>query len=182
DKRNLIFSGHFDSRDTFRTNWGFSNMAGFPPFADGSFTMGHDTFENNGMLRIMGFFTRKQPGRKKARGGAWYKKSIPIEKTFYLFTFDYLTKTGDEAPSLYLWKNIKEQHLPHTKKKWYKAVFILKNLRGKNKSRKPLFRVWGTGSLRVDNVTLIKITEEDFKLKVPYQLVTRPIPSNPEAQ
>ena len=177
-EKNLVKCPAFDSNKNLEKNWYFSKMAGFEPFSDGSFSMGLNRTDTNTCLRIMGFFVHNRPGKSKARGGAWSRERKIIEKGFYLFSFDYLTKTGREKPSFFLWKGIDEKRLPHTGRKWKKVVFVLNNAPGKYSLLKPLFRMWGTGTLLIDNVYLGSITNPRFSIPFPNALLIRDIGSN----
>lgn len=167
---NLLDDGDFDHGiDSFEGDWYLSKMAGFGTFPDGSFTMGLDSADGNRnrYLRIMGFYTDRAPGKKKARGGAWAREKVPIQAGYYLFCFDYLTKTGKEDSSFYLWKGIDEIHLPETLGKWKKVVYFLNNADGKHTVLKPLFRMWGIGTVLIDNVYLARVTHPRFAFRVP---------------
>ena len=167
---NLLDNGDFNgSIDRFNREWYLSKMAGYGTFPDGSFTMGLDSCESrrNRFLRIMGFFAERVPGKGKARGGAWAREKIKIQTGYYLFSFDYLTKTGKERGSFYLWKGINEIHLPETGGKWKKAIYFLNNADGKHTVLKPLFRMWGTGTVSIDNVYLARVTHPRFAFRAP---------------
>ncbi|MCP5105703.1 MAG: hypothetical protein GY950_20110 [bacterium] len=162
--KNLLEAAAFDNEDLFEKNWYFSKMAEREPFADGSFTMGLDSTAKNSCLRLMGFYVGNREGKSNARAGVWSRETVPLRKGFYVFGFDYFTKTGWEVPSFFLWKDIKEQWLPSTAGKWKKAVYIIKNLSEKRRILKPLIRMWGTGTLWIDNVYLAGITNPGFSL------------------
>jgi len=166
-EKNLLKSPGFNDGKEIERHWYFSDMAGFNPFADASFTMGPDSIEKNGVLRVMGFFVDNKQSKSNARGGAWCKKRIPIKTGHYLFSFDYTTKTGKEGPSFYLGEGIGEKRIPAADGKWKKAIFILDNAHGKLKFVKPLIRIWGTGSLWVDNVFLARVNGTGFSLPNP---------------
>jgi hypothetical protein len=157
-------------RKLFEENWTFADMAGTTPYADGSFTIGMDNKNGNGMLRIMGFWTDSARGKHRPRGGVWSKKRFAIDKGYYLFSFDYLTKTGKEKPSFYLTKGIRRVILPPANGKWKKVIFILNNSTAKHRLLKPLVRIWGTGSMWLDNVFLAKITDPVFTIPTPKRL------------
>jgi hypothetical protein len=167
---NLLDNGDFDGGiDRFEREWYLSKMAGYGSFPDGSFTMGLDSAveSRNRYLRIMGFYAGSAPGKGKARGGAWAREKIPIQAGYYLLGFDYLTKTGKERASFYLWKGIDEVHLPDTGGNWKKAVYFLNNADGRHTVLKPLFRMWGTGTVLIDNVYLARVTHPRFAFRVP---------------
>jgi hypothetical protein len=172
---NLVKSGSFEDVDQIISNWNFSNMAGFKPFSDGSFTMGSCQINGNGNLRLMGFFVNNEQGKSNARGGAWYGSLIPTEKKYYLFSFDYMVKTGKERPAFWLSKGIPEQRLPPTKGKWKKVLFFFNNSKGATTFWKPLIRMWGTGSMWIDNVVLIKIPDPKFSFSRSSLLYTEEI-------
>jgi len=165
---NRLENGDFEkSNGGFERDWYLTKMAGREPYADGSFTMGPDGAGGNRYLRIMGFYAGNVKGRSRVRGGAWAREKIPIKKGFYIFCFDYLTKTGDENPSFYLWKGIDEPHLPGTGGKWKKAVYFFNNASGDHTLLKPFFRMWGTGTVLIDNIYLARITHPRFVFHVP---------------
>ncbi len=177
-EKNLVKCPAFDSNKKFEKNWYFSKMAGYEPFSDGSFTMGLDRTDTNNYLRIMGFFVHNRQGKSKARGGVWSRERKIIEKGFYLFSFDYLTITDREKPSFFLAKGIHENYLPPTSGKWKKVVFILNNAPGKYSLLKPLFRMWGTGTLLIDNIYLARITNPGFSIPFPKVLLIRDTGNN----
>jgi hypothetical protein len=177
-EKNLEKCPTFDSIKKFEKYWAFSKMAGYEPFSDGSFSMGLGRTKTNTYLRIMGFFVHNQQGKSKARGGAWSRERKIIEKGFYLFSFDYLTITDREKPSFFLWKGIHENYLPPTRGKWKKVIFILNNASNTHSLLKPLFRMWGTGTLLIDNVYLARITNPGFSIPTPGNLLIRDIGSN----
>ena len=161
---NLLECFSFDDKKNFEKNWYFSDMAGKPPYSDASFTIGLDRRDEHGMLRIMGFFLDNEKEKQRARGGVWSKKRFFIEKGVYLFSFDYFTKTGRENPSFFLGKGIKTVKLPDTGKTWKKVIYILNNASNRHRVLKPLIRIWGTGSMWVDNVYLGRIADPGFSL------------------
>jgi hypothetical protein len=169
-EKNLVKCPAFDSIKKFDKHWYFSKMAGYEPFSDGSFTMGLDRMDTNNFLRMMGFFVHNQKGKSKARGGAWSRERISIQKGFYLFSFDYLTKTGKEAFSFFLWKGIPESYLPPSQGKWKKVIYILNNASNMYRFLRPLLRMWGTGTLLIDNVYLARITNPGFSIPTPSAL------------
>ncbi len=166
-EKNLVKCPTFDSIKKFEKSWYFSKMAGYEPFSDGSFTMGLDRMDTKNVLRMMGFFVHNQVGKSKARGGAWSRERISIQKGFYLFSFDYLTKTGKEAFSFFLWKGIPESYLPPSQGKWKKVIYILNNTSDMYHVLSPLLRMWGTGTLLIDNVYLARITNPGFSIPTP---------------
>jgi len=169
-EKNLVKCPAFDSIKKCDKHWYFSKMAGYKPFSDGSFTMGLDRIDTNNVLRMMGFFVHNQAGKSKARGGAWSRERISIKKGFYLFSFDYLTKTGKEAFSFFLWKGIPESYLPPSQGKWKKVIYILNNASDMYHVLSPLLRMWGTGTLLIDNVYLARITNTEFSIPTPSAL------------
>ncbi len=165
---NRIKNGDFEDSDrVFEKYWYLTEMAGRKPYAEGSYTMGLDHAGGNRYLRIMGLYNGNVKGKSKVRGGAWAREKIPVKKGFYIFCFDYLTKTGDEKPSFYLWRGIKEPRLPETGGKWKKAVYFLNNDSEEHTILKPFFRMWGTGTVFIDNVYLARITHPGFAFHVP---------------
>lgn len=162
---NLIIDPGFDNAPLVKNNWRPSLMAGRPPFADGSFTMGRETLTKNPCLRVMGFYIQPPSGEKiPVRGGAWYRFKIPVQKGVYLFSFDYQTVTGGERVSYYLWKRLGEHYIPETNGQWRTALYVLNNADGKHTIIKPLVRMWGTGTLRVDNVRLMRFNKRPERL------------------
>lgn len=168
---NRIKNGDFEDSDgMFEKHWYLTEMASREPYAEGSYTMGLDRAGGNCYLRIMGLYTGNVKGKSKVRGGAWAREKIPVKKGFYIFCFDYLTKTGGEDLSFYLWRGIEEPHLPETRGKWKKAVFFLNNESGEHTVLKPFFRMWGTGTVLIDNIYLARITHPRFVFHVPHVL------------
>ncbi|NIM16538.1 MAG: hypothetical protein GTO45_31380, partial [Candidatus Aminicenantes bacterium] len=136
----------------------------------GSFVMGPDQVDSNPVMRVMGFFVSHRPDKSKPRAGVRYRKKFPAENGFYIFGFDYCTVTGGERPSFWLAHGLAEKHLHPTQRKWQKVVFLLNNSANTYKQINPLVRMWGTGTLLVDNVFLAKITTPIFSIFEPYVL------------
>jgi hypothetical protein len=162
--KNLLEGPAFEDENRFPKQWYFSKMASREPFADGSFVMGPDGDDSNRYLRVMGFYVDTREGKSPARGGVWSRERIALQEGFYLFSFDYFTGTGKEKPSFFLWRGIAEMRLPPTNGKWKKVIHILNNTTGSYDMLKPLFRIWGTGTLLIDNVYLARITNPDFSI------------------
>jgi hypothetical protein len=158
DLERLLLTSGFGSDKEIRTAWRFANMANVKPFGDGSFTMGRDRIGDGHVLRLMGFFTDNRTARTPARAGAWYAKPIPVTGRIYRFSFYYATRTGHEKPSFFLANNLPEQFLPHTKGQWIKVEFYIRNQDNRFKQLRPLVRMWGTGSMWVDDVELTELT------------------------
>ncbi|MCP4152218.1 MAG: hypothetical protein GY757_31050 [bacterium] len=157
------------SGEEFRQGWGFSKMAGRKPFSEGSFIIGPDKTSGNACLRIMGFYTGNVKEKSQARGGALLYGRIMLRKSFYIISFDYLTKTGKENASFFPGNKNKEYYLPPTNGSWHKAHLILENKNGGRGFFRPLFRMWGTGTMLVDNLVIAplpKIIPQPGKLLI----------------
>ncbi len=165
-KENLMQAGSFDEADELKTRWTFSDVTDFGPLGSGAFTMGSQTMAGNRMLRLMGFFVKNEKGQNGARGGAWLNKRIPLSTNYYLFCFDYAAQTGKESVSFFLGDYIGERRVPAVKGQWKKALLIINGTSGKFARVQPLIRMWGKGTLLVDNVCLYKITDTGAKLPV----------------
>jgi hypothetical protein len=109
------------------------------------------------------------PARPGRGAGIRSRQRITAENGFYIFSFDYCTVTGSEGSSFWLGKKM-EKRLPHTKQEWKKVVFILNNAFNDYELLNPLIRMWGTGTLLVDNVFLSKVTPMKFSIPGPYAL------------
>jgi hypothetical protein len=172
--KNLLGCPGFSDPRCVEQHWYFSVMAGKTVFSRGSFVMGTDVAANgqrsNPVIRIMGFFVSRQPGKSRPRAGIRGRKKIPAENGYYVFSFDYCTATGDEAASFWLSRGVKEMRLPATGKKWRTVFFILNNSANAHELLNPLVRMWGTGTLLVDNMFLAKIIPPRFSLPGAYAL------------
>lgn len=146
----------FPDIEDFQNEWIFSDMAGGEIFAEASFLMELDSSRKNKVVRLMGFFIDQKSPKINPRGGMWYQRPVTIKPGVYLFSFDYLTQTGKEIPSFWLREGIEELMLPQPKRQWRKLVFILNNQKGKWNSLKPLIRMWGKGTVLIDNVSLFR--------------------------
>jgi hypothetical protein len=148
----------------FQKKWQFFYISGSKDARVASFTMGLDGAGENRCLRLMGFFTGSADGKTKsrARGGAMCKEKLSLPRGYYLLSFDYLTVTAREKPSFYLWKGISEVFLPPTGGGWKKVVYFLNNSTGGFTVIKPIFRMWGTGTVLIDNVYFAAITKPTF--------------------
>lgn len=154
---NLLPISSFGNAEQFEKFWDFSDMAGGESFGKASFLLGLDMAGARRMARLMGFWVGKRKDKEAPRGGLWLKKPVRVFKGYYVFGFDYLTKTGNELPSFFLWKGIAERWLPPTNNRWHKVVFIIDNSKFRHYMMKPLIRMWGTGTMLVDNVFLGRV-------------------------
>lgn len=170
---NLIQSPDFEDEKNYLNNWYFSNMSNTEPFGDGSFFVGIEKIEENRMIRDINLYIDNSLVKASARGGVWYKKLININKGYYVFSFDYWTKTGEEKPRFWLWNGITIPWLPSTEKRWKKIIYILNNVNEKIKKIKPLIRMFGKGSMYVDNVYLGKLDVKvlDFKGRFYFKVI-----------
>lgn len=165
-RENRPGSEDFNDMGAFQKKWEFSCMTGSKDIRAASFFMGLDGAGDNRCLRVMGFFAGGSDGKNKsnARGGAMYKERLPISRGYYLLSFDYLTVTDREKASFFLWKGISEAFLPSTGGGWKKAVYFLNNSTGGFTGIKPIFRMWGTGTVLIDNVYFAAVTKPAFIL------------------
>ena len=168
---NLLPCPGFTSPGCTEKKWYFSRMFNTKPFSRGSFFMGTDkTGESkNPVTRIMGFFISHDPNKSKPRAGVRSRRRITAENGFYVFSFDYFTVTGSEKPSFFLGKGM-EKRLPTTRGQWGKVIFILNNAFNEYEYLDPLIRMWGTGTLLVDNVFLSKTAGQEFSITESYVL------------
>jgi len=169
--KNLLSCPGFSNKKCMPENWYFSRMAGRRNFSRGSFYMGIDHIgeSRNPVIRLMGFFVAHDRGKTNPRAGIRSRKSFTAENGFYIFSFDYCTVTGKEIPSFWLGRRM-EKRIPHTRGQWKKVVFILNNAFNQYDSLNPLIRIWGTGTLLVDNVFLAKTPPLKFSIDDPYEI------------
>lgn len=169
---NLIRCPGFTDPGSTKKKWYFSKMAKTDIFSRGSFFMGTDDMGkgNNPVIRLMGFFVSHEPGKAKPRAGVRSRQRIAAQNGFYVFSFDYLTITGSERPSFWLSAGL-EKRVPPARKQWKKVIFILNNAFNDYEYIHPLIRMWGTGTLLVDNVFLSKAATQEFSIPEPYVLV-----------
>ncbi|MCU0285986.1 MAG: hypothetical protein MUF15_06270 [Acidobacteria bacterium] len=163
-------SEDFNRPREFKKKWEFSLLSSNKYPRAASFTMGIDCPGpgQNSCLRLMGFFPgNEDKGKTNARGGAMCKEVLPITKGYYLLSFDYLTDTGKERASFFLCKGLSEVFLPPTKGNWKKVTYFLNNTTGAYPSLKPIFRMWGTGTVLIDNVYMAAIQEPSFNFSRP---------------
>lgn len=166
-KENLSWSEDFNDMGTFKKKWDFSCIPGIKDHRSASFTMGLmglDGTGENHCLRLMGFYAGDGKGITKPspRGGVMHKEKLLIPKGYYLLSFDYLTVTSREKTSLYLWKGLSEVYLPHTAVQWKKMIYILDNSTEEYGVIKPFIRMWGTGTVLIDNMIFAQITKPSF--------------------
>ena len=151
-----LFSDGFENSGLWERDWYFSDMADFAPYGKGSFTGGIEKTAQGNWYRIMGFFVQSSKNIVPPRGGIWMRRAIPVPDNFYAIGFDYLTETGFEKPSLWLCEGL-EHFLPATAGKWRKLVCFLSTESIPQDLIRPLIRMWGTGSLLVDNVVICRL-------------------------
>lgn len=159
----------FNDINAFKKKWEFSYITGIKDVRTASFTMGLDGVGENRCLRLMGFFVGgggvdSADGKAvfKPRGGAMCKEAIPVPRGYYILSFDYLTVTDREKASFFLWKGIWEAFLPPTSGAWKKAIYFLNNSTGNFSAIKPIFRMWGTGTVLIDNVYFAVVTKPTY--------------------
>jgi hypothetical protein len=167
---NLVRCPGFTVQKCREKKWYFSRMFK-AKFSNGSFFMGTDKIgkSKNSVIRVMGFFVSHDPKKSKPRAGVRSRQRITAENGFYVFSFDYCTFTGSERPSFFLSKGM-EKRIPPTRRQWKKVIFILNNAFNKYEYLNPLIRMWGTGTLLVDNVFLSKAAAQEFSIPKSYVL------------
>jgi hypothetical protein len=167
---NLVQCPGFTDPGCTGKKWYFSRMFK-GKFSPGSFLMGTDKIgkSKNPVIRVMGFFISHEENKSRPRAGVRTRKRITAENGFYVFSFDYCTITGSERPSFFLSKGM-EKRLPSTRRQWKKVIFILNNAFNEYEYLSPLIRMWGTGTLLVDNVFLSKTVGQEFSILESYVL------------
>ncbi|MGE5340570.1 MAG: hypothetical protein ACM3SY_03730 [Candidatus Omnitrophota bacterium] len=173
---NLIRCGDFENPRCVETEWFFSRMANAKAFGRGSFTMGMDHVKRPGsntpntVIRLMGFYAGRDSGKSLPRAGARVTKRLPAENGFYVFRCDYYLHTGSEAPSIWLAAGLSEVRLPAEPGKWKRVVMIVNNTSNQYEYFQPLVRMWGTGTLLLDQVYFGKIKDR-FSIPEPSEVV-----------
>lgn len=153
---NLMVGGDFENKEIFESRWLVSKMASGGPYSSGSFAQGQDIDGGSGIWRILGFFVCPERGRQRARAGIWYSSDIHLHSEWYIFGFDYLTELGTEGVSTWLYKGL-EFRIPPSGTEWKTMIYILDNTSQKASRVKPFIRMWGVGTVLLDNVFLRKI-------------------------
>lgn len=171
---NLVQCSGFDDSIRVAQNWFFSKMAGMKKFSRGSFIMGEDRVGKNPLMRLMGFFTIEERGKSKPRAGVRYKKNIIAENGYYIFSMDVYIRTGKEIPSVWLAPGLPEERLALTPREWKRVIIVVNNSVNTYRVFQPLVRIWGTGTLLVDNVFLGKVINPRFGIDKPYELTIIP--------
>jgi hypothetical protein len=168
---NLVQCPGFTDPGCTGKKWYFSGMFNGKIFSRGSFFMGTEKIgkSKNPVIRVMGFFISHDANKSGPRAGVRCRKRIAAENGFYVFSFDYCTITGSERPSFFLSKGM-EKRIPSTRGQWKKVIFILNNAFNQYEYLSPLIRMWGTGTLLVDNVFLSKAAGQEFSILEPYVL------------
>jgi hypothetical protein len=178
---NLIQNGDFDlpllpclptlREACYYTNWSQSHMTTGDPWNFALFAVGPDRvrpYAGNAALRIDGIYLEQHPEREAARSGLWH---APIEVAAgqpYVLSFVYRTAQVTERGAG-LWLSAKpevlfagEQFLPPTNGLWKRVVIIAWNRSQQPEQIQPLLRLWGTGSVWYDNVSLYQIATEQL--------------------
>jgi len=170
---NLVQCPGFTDPGCTVKKWYFSGMFNGKVFSRGSFIMGTDKIGEgegqNPVMRVMGFFSSHDANKSRPRAGVGCRKRIAVENGFYVFSFDYCTITGKERPSFFLSKGL-EKPIPSTRGQWKKVIFVLNNAFNQYEYLSPLIRMWGTGTLLVDNVFLSKTVGQEFSILESYVL------------
>lgn len=152
---NLIEDGSFEDANTLANHWIFSNMSDTAIFSAGSFIGDIDAIDTNTM-RIMGFFAGRDPGKENPRGGFLYKTDIPLKGRVFILYFRYQTQGVTESPSFWLGQK-KETGLQNTASQWKEIAYLFDNRKTRWDYIRPLFRIWGTGSVWFDDLYLAEI-------------------------
>jgi len=165
----LLRCGDFEDPKCVEMKWFFSLMASTKEFAPGSFTMGADKVGKNNVIRLMGFYFSSSIEKKKSRsrGGIRWIKSIPAENGYYVFSCDIFLHTGSESPSIWLAPGLHEERPGVERGQWKKITIMVNNSSNKYPYFQPLVRMWGTGTLLVDNAVFFKIIKPDFAFEEP---------------
>lgn len=160
--KNLLDWSDVEKQDSFKGEWLFYNWSEPPLFGQSSFFVEKEKVNNNNMTRSFNPYIDNSVGKSIARAGLWYKRWVKIKKGYYIFSFDYWTKTGREDLRFWLGKGTNVIRLIDTKNRWQKVVYIFDNTKGGVKSLRPLIRMYGTGSLWFDNVFLGKLAVKEL--------------------
>jgi len=156
---NLIIDENLEDRDFPEKYWTFSDMSDTQAFSPGSYYGGLDLIENDS-LRIMGFFSEREKKKQPSRGSFLYKYRISLKRKFYLFYLDYKTLNDTELPSIWLSGIKKELPLESTENSWKKCIYLFDNAKLNINEMRPILRMWGVGSVWVDNISLFELNIE----------------------
>lgn len=155
--QNLLHDGHFNQQNSLAQFWLFSDWANDELFSKGSY-IGELDLEENQSMRIMGFFSESTHEKSPSRGGYQYNKHIKLKHNCYLIYFKYKTQTDNESPSIWLSYTLKtEFRFDPTGQKWKEAFLIIDNKQINSSEIKPLFRMWGTGTVWFDDLFISEI-------------------------
>jgi len=172
---NLIESPDFENQKDYNKYWFFSNMINRKKYGEASFYVDLDKINNRNVAKILNLFIYNSKVKHPASGGLWYKPEykINLKQGFYIFSFDYWTKTGKEKQGFWLSRGIRSPRLPYTKQKWKKVIYILNNKNGKIESVRPLIRMFGKGSFWIDNVFLgkLELKKMDFEGRFYFKVI-----------
>jgi hypothetical protein len=168
-EKKLIPSADFSTENSYSLNWDFSNHSNREPFGEGSFFVDLYKINQNFMVKIFNLFLNNN-ARSVARGGIWFKEKIELSDSYYVLSFDYWLKTGQEKPRFWLADGIRIPWLDKKNRRWIKVIYILNNSKRKVEFVQPLIRIFGLGSMYVDNVIFSKIQTGNIDFEEPYHI------------
>jgi hypothetical protein len=151
---NLIQPIGLEDYDTIKEHWDF--RAPSKSQMDSSFFIGTEILKGNLTVKLTHLYTYSD-NRSKNYGGIKYNKKVNIDSGYYVFSFSYKKKTGEERVYFQLNKVIKTHWLEAKVIDWQQVVFVFDNRDGKIQSLIPSIRMFNRGSLWIDNVFLGKI-------------------------
>lgn len=167
--KNLIPSADFSTKNEYYKNWDFSNHSNHKPYGKGSFFVDLDKINQNSMVKIFNLFLNNN-GEFVSRGGMWFRERLELSEDYYIFSFDYWLKTGQEKPRFWLADDVRIPWLDEKSKKWIKVIYFLNNSKGEVGFINPLIRIYGLGSMYVDNVFFSKVKTGNENLKEPFHI------------
>ncbi|HDP94448.1 MAG TPA: hypothetical protein ENN40_03700 [Candidatus Aminicenantes bacterium] len=130
------------------------------PYSRGSFFGDRD----GSAFRILGFFSQRQAGESSSWGGIYVRENIKARAGVYAVMLTYQTGVDDPAPLFWVKRGLPTFKLPVTANKWFTAV-ILVSVQPQDDDEavlRPLVRITSPGDLRVDELKVMKVTEESF--------------------
>jgi hypothetical protein len=173
---NLMSNGSFE-RIEYSTRlprlWSQHRWVGSPSYDIGSYVVGVDSLialHGKHAGRIDGIAVERGVS-EESRAGLWHVPVWLNAGVPYAVSFVYRTSGYDgrlHGPSIYFSEDVRafsyEQFLPAAEAGWRRVILIAANRSGRDSAIEPLIRLWGVGTLWVDDVSVREIRGEGLEL------------------
>ena len=161
---NLLSSEDFLNMNDYSHDWYFSTPSKSKPFGKGSFFVDLYQIDQKSMVKAYNLLLNIKE-MSVSNVGIWLGKKLEVFGGYYILSFDYWLKTGQEKPRLSLAGNLNINWLEEENRKWIKVICVLNNSKRKVEFVMPFVRIFGLGSLYVDNVFFSKVHSDNVNFE-----------------